>query len=76
VLVGGDGAAAALQRVSADAIKLHGTLAPGVPVGTILGGAAHGMCVVTRSGGFGRSDSLLEIVTRLQSDSSTRKDQP
>ena len=31
VLVGGDGAAAALQRVRADAIRLHGTLAPGVP---------------------------------------------
>ena len=68
VLVGGDGAAAALQRVRADAIRLHGTLAPGVPVGTILGGAAHGMRVVTRSGGFGRSDSLLEIVARLQSE--------
>ncbi len=76
VLVGGDGAAAALQQVRADAIRLHGTLAPGVPVGTILGGAAHGMRVVTRSGGFGRSDSLVEIVTRLQSNPSTRKDQP
>jgi uncharacterized protein YgbK (DUF1537 family) len=76
VLVGGDGAAAALHRVGADAIRVHGTLAPGVPVGTILGGVAHGMRVVTKSGGFGRSDSLLEIVDRLQSSPSTRKKQP
>jgi uncharacterized protein YgbK (DUF1537 family) len=75
ILVGGDGAAAALHRVGAEAIRVHGTLAAGVPVGTILGGAAHGMRVVTRSGGFGRSDSLLEIVDRLQS-SPSMKEQP
>jgi uncharacterized protein YgbK (DUF1537 family) len=76
VLVGGDGAAAALHRVGADAIRVHGALAAGVPVGTILGGAAHGVSVVTKSGGFGRSDSLLEIVDRLQSSPSIRKEQP
>jgi uncharacterized protein YgbK (DUF1537 family) len=76
VLVGGDGAAAALHRVGAEAIRVHGTLAAGVPVGTILGGEAHGMRVVTKSGGFGGSDSLLEIVDRLQSSPSIRKEQP
>jgi uncharacterized protein YgbK (DUF1537 family) len=75
VLVGGDGAAAALHRVGADAIRLHGTLAAGVPFGTILGGAAHGMRVVTKSGGLGRSDSLLEIIDRLQASTSIRKEQ-
>jgi uncharacterized protein YgbK (DUF1537 family) len=75
VLVGGDGAAAALHRVGADAIRVHGTLAAGVPVGTILGGAAHGMRIVTKSGGFGRSGSLLEIVDRLLSSPSIRKEQ-
>jgi uncharacterized protein YgbK (DUF1537 family) len=76
VMVGGDGAAAALHRVGAHAIRVHGALAPGVPVGTILGGAANGMRVVTKSGGFGRSDFLLEIVDRLQSSPSIRKEQP
>ena len=76
VLVGGDGAAAALQGVGADAIRVQGTLAPGVPFGTILGGAAHGIRVVTTSGGFGRSGSLLEIVDRLRAGPSIRKEQP
>jgi uncharacterized protein YgbK (DUF1537 family) len=76
VLVGGDGAAAALHRLGADAIRVHGALTPGVPLGTILGGKAHGMRVVTASGGFGRAGSLLEIVDRLQSGPSIRKEQP
>jgi uncharacterized protein YgbK (DUF1537 family) len=74
VLVGGDGAAATLDRVGATAITVQATLAPGVPIGTIRGGAAHGMCVVTKSGGFGDSSSLVGIIDRLQLQSVTRKD--
>jgi uncharacterized protein YgbK (DUF1537 family) len=74
VLVGGDGAAAALQRVGADAIRVHAALAPGIPLGTILGGMADGLRVVTKSGAFGDSDSLLRIVDRLHSSSSIWKE--
>jgi uncharacterized protein YgbK (DUF1537 family) len=74
VLVGGDGAAATLNRVGATAIAVHACLAPGVPIGTILGGPAHGMRVVTSSGGFGRSDSLVRIIDRLQDSALPRKE--
>jgi D-threonate/D-erythronate kinase len=74
VLVGGDGAAAVLDRAGAGAIRVEAALAPGVPIGTVLGGAAHGVRVVTKSGGFGRPDSLLEIIDRLQSRPSPRKE--
>jgi D-threonate/D-erythronate kinase len=67
VLVGGDGAAATLDRVGATAITVHAALAPGVPIGTIVGGAADGVRVVTRSGGFGDAHSLVDVVDRLQS---------
>ena len=67
VLVGGDGAAATLDRVGATAISVHAALAPGIPIGIICGGAAHGLHVVTKSGGFGDADSLIEIVDLLQS---------
>jgi uncharacterized protein YgbK (DUF1537 family) len=66
VLVGGDGAAAALDRVGATAVTLHTTLAPGIPIGTVAGGAADGLRVVTKSGGFGDAGSLVEIVALLQ----------
>jgi uncharacterized protein YgbK (DUF1537 family) len=75
VLVGGDGAAAVLDRLGATAIILHAALAPGIPIGTISGGAAHGLRVVTKSGGFGDADSLIEIVDLLQS-ARPRKDDP
>jgi uncharacterized protein YgbK (DUF1537 family) len=74
VLVGGDGASAALDRVGAEAITVHEELLPGVPMGTILGGAAHGARLVTKSGGFGRADSLLGIVDRLRAGPSMRKE--
>jgi uncharacterized protein YgbK (DUF1537 family) len=73
VLVGGDGAAATLDRVGATAITVHAALAPGVPIGTIVGGAAHGVRVVTKSGGFGDPDSLVGVVDRLKSTSSQGK---
>jgi D-threonate/D-erythronate kinase len=75
VLVGGDGAAATLDRVGATAITLHAVLAPGIPIGTISGGAAHGLHVVTKSGGFGGAESLIQIVDLLQS-APPRKDNP
>ena len=74
VLVGGDGAAAALDRAGATAITVQSALAPGVPIGTIVGGAAHGARVVTKSGGFGDADSLIHIIDRLQSDAAPRKE--
>jgi uncharacterized protein YgbK (DUF1537 family) len=74
VLVGGDGAAAALDRAGATAITVHSALAPGIPIGTIVGGAAHGARVVTKSGGFGDADSLIHIIDRLQSDAAPWKE--
>jgi uncharacterized protein YgbK (DUF1537 family) len=74
VLVGGDGAAATLDRIGVTAITVHAALAPGVPIGTIVGGAAAGVRVVTTSGGFGDSDSLLRVVDRLQSICSPGKE--
>ena len=74
VLVGGDGAAATLDRLGATAITVHAALASGVPIGTISGGAAHGVRVVTKSGGFGDGDSLVDIVDRLQCSAQTWKE--
>jgi uncharacterized protein YgbK (DUF1537 family) len=74
VLVGGDGAAAALDRIGATAVTVHSVLAPGVPIGAIVGGPAHGVRVVTTSGGFGDAESLLRIIDRLQAGAHHRKE--
>jgi uncharacterized protein YgbK (DUF1537 family) len=66
VLIGGDGALAVLDRLGAAQIEIVDNLAPGTPCGTVLGGTAHGLQVVTRSGGFGDVDALVHIVNRLR----------
>jgi D-threonate/D-erythronate kinase len=74
VLVGGDGAAAVLDRIGATAVTVHSALAPGVPIGAIVGGAADGVRIVTTSGGFGDAESLLRIIDRLQAGAHRRKE--
>jgi uncharacterized protein YgbK (DUF1537 family) len=76
VLVGGDGAAAALDRIGATAVTVHSVRARGVPSGAIVGAAADGVRVVTTSGGFGDAGSLVRIVDRLQSGAHRRKELP
>jgi uncharacterized protein YgbK (DUF1537 family) len=66
VLIGGDGALAVLDRLGAAQIEIVDNLAPGTPHGTVIGGTAHGLQVVTRSGGFGDVDALVHIVSRLR----------
>jgi hypothetical protein len=58
VLTGGDTAAFVLRALDASRILLAGETAPGIPWGVIQGGDADGCIVVTKSGGFGRLDTL------------------
>jgi len=62
VLSGGDTARSVLDAFGAREIALGGELAPGIPWGRIRGGAADGIMVVTKSGGFGAGDALLAIL--------------
>ena len=65
VLVGGDGALATLRRLGATAIRVLGEVSHGVPHGLLVGGTADGLAVVTKSGGFGASSALVDIVRAL-----------
>ncbi len=66
ILTGGDTAALVLAALQAEAIILHGELAPGIPWGTIEGGFAHNCTVVTKSGGFGTETSLTDAVAFIR----------
>ncbi|SEP68439.1 Uncharacterized conserved protein YgbK, DUF1537 family [Microlunatus flavus] len=66
VLVGGDGAAAVLDRLEADGVDVDGAVVPGCPTGTVTGGPAHGLRLVTKSGGFGDTSALDAIVRGLR----------
>ena len=67
VAVGGDGAAAILRRLAADRVTVDGAISAGCPTGTIAGGTADGLRLVTKSGGFGDPTTLTTLVARLRS---------
>ena len=71
VLVGGDGAAAILRRVAADRVVVDSMISTGCPTGSVVGGPADGLRLITKSGGFGQPDALTRIVERLRSDADT-----
>lgn len=62
VLTGGDIATAVCAALGANGITLLGELQPGIAFGRLADGAYAGLCVVTKAGGFGRAESLLEII--------------
>ena len=65
-LSGGDTALAILRALGAKGIKIEREVLPGIPLGRVLGGAADGLAVVTKAGGFGKEDALVRIAEFLE----------
>ncbi len=66
VVTGGDGARALTTALKARAITLTGEVAPGIPIGTLSGGPLHGRAIVTKAGGFGTPNALLEAARAVR----------
>ena len=64
-LSGGATARRILAGLGAEAIAIGGEVIPGAPWGTIVGGPADGLTVVTKSGGFGDARALFRILEVL-----------
>ena len=62
VLTGGDTAATVLRALGAESIEIAGEMTLGVPWGILHGGLASGCVVVTKSGGFGSENALVDAV--------------
>jgi uncharacterized protein YgbK (DUF1537 family) len=61
ILSGGDTASAVCEAIGARAIELCDEIAPGIPRGVLRGGERDGLAVVTKSGGFGGADALIQV---------------
>lgn len=61
VLSGGDTASLVCRAAGVQRIELCDEIVPGVPRGILHGGEFDGIPVATKSGGFGRSDALIQI---------------
>lgn len=65
VLTGGATARAVGHRVGATSLRILGELEPGIPVGAFADGLWQGVAVVTKAGGFGTPETLLDVVQSL-----------
>ena len=65
ILTGGDVAVAVCRALAARAVAIERQLEPGIPLGRLVGGAADGLPVVTKAGGFGDDEVLFRILQRL-----------
>jgi uncharacterized protein YgbK (DUF1537 family) len=59
---GGDTTMAVCRRLGINAIEPLAEICPGIPLGRIAGGPYNGRFIVTKSGRFGNSNSLVEII--------------
>lgn len=66
VATGGDGARQVLAALGASGIALVDEVTGGVPLGTLIGGSAAGLPVVTKAGGFGAEDVLVRAVRAIR----------
>jgi uncharacterized protein YgbK (DUF1537 family) len=65
VLAGGAVARLVCERLGAHSVRLNGELQPGIPFGQLQGGRWDGLRVVTKAGGFGTPQTLLDVVRAL-----------
>lgn len=66
VATGGDGASAVLAALHAGGIALVDEVTGGMPLGTLTGGPAAGLPIVTKAGGFGADDVLIRAVRAVR----------
>lgn len=65
VMTGGETAYAILEQLG-DSLSLHAELLPGIALCTVNGGAWNGLRVITKAGGFGAPQTLVELITILR----------
>lgn len=66
VSTGGDTSLQVCNVLKAVGIELEDQIAAGVPIGKIVGGKADNVSIVTKSGGFGENDVLIQVMEYLE----------
>jgi len=66
ILSGGDVARATCQALGVTGIRILRELQPGIVVGEMTGSMKEGMRVVTKAGGFGSDDAIVDAICYLK----------
>jgi len=67
-LTGGDIAIAVCRALGAGAVRILAEVQPGVPGGRLMGGPHDCTWVVTKAGGFGDTDALVDAICYLRGE--------
>lgn len=65
-LTGGDTAIAICRQLGVSAIEVLAEVAPGIPLGQLVGGPQAGMRVVTKAGAFGNDRAIMDAMDVLK----------
>lgn len=65
VIFGGDTALSVLSALDCGAVNVLGACEPLIPKGKMAGGPADGKWIVTKAGGFGSENTLLNILSQF-----------
>lgn len=68
ISAGGDTSLQICSAFGAIGIELTDEILPGVPAGSIVGGKAQGVTLVTKSGGFGDENTLINVIKYLKKE--------
>ena len=66
LLTGGDTAEIFCRTAAATGIRLADEVSPGIARGDLLGGPLQGLTIVTKAGGFGNKQALVDVVQRFR----------
>jgi uncharacterized protein YgbK (DUF1537 family) len=66
VLIGGDSSAKVMDAIGAEGIRIEVEIFPSISMGRIHGGKHEGMLVVTKAGGFGDKQTLVDVINYLE----------
>jgi uncharacterized protein YgbK (DUF1537 family) len=62
---GGDTSLEICNRLGITGIQPLAEICPGIPIGKIIGGICENRYIITKSGRFGNSDSMVEIMNYI-----------
>jgi uncharacterized protein YgbK (DUF1537 family) len=66
VLTGGDTAMVVCEALGTSGMRIIGELQAGIPYGTLIGGSGERLWSVTKAGGFGSENVLVEAMSLMQ----------
>jgi len=68
ILIGGDTGIRIVRALRAFGMRIEDEVSPGIPVSKLIGGKYNGLRIVTKAGGFGDENAVVDSIRHLKRD--------